>query len=351
MAGGADIGILGSSGIARTLAVLAARSGRRVRLWSPAEKPAGGGKRSEALPKSVQVTHDLEEASRDTPLLIVSVATPEIRGLIRKMGDFLTGDQIIVHTARGIEDNGDRIVRAGEMIGAESCVKKIGVIAGPYFPEEILGGQPAAMVVASAFREVIQAARSAFASGSFQLFSSSDTAGVELGRALNGIYTVAGGIGEGLGYGTITRSFIISRGLAEMARFGAVGGAKAATFSGLSGLGDLIANLTQERSAAFRLGCRLGKGEKISKASWDDEDVRDLPNTIRAAASFTKRLRVSMPLLFSVYNIIEGKRTAKASVEKLMSGEAGQESEFTFDQSLKDLPIPATKPQGGLGKA
>ena len=354
-----DCGILGTGKVALTLAVLAARSGHNIRLWNPEKTPAKDqppltetlkeldGRK---LPASLTLTTDLSEACKNAALLLVALPGFELRNVIRKVGEHLSGDQVMVHAINAIEFDGESIKRISEMIREETCIRKIGMVAGPFFPEEILTGQPSAMVVASPFKEVVDITRNLMSSANFQLFSSADMTGVELAGAMTDIYAIAGGIASGLGYGLVTRSFITTRALAEMSRLGVVCGAKADTFSGLSGLGTLLVSMAGEKSLSFRLGYKLGKASKAAKAAATGDYSKDVFNSLKAASSFARRMRIQMPILFSVHQILSGKRSPKNMTKKLIAGQVGTEIDVTIDYTALNLPIPTVAPKGGGGK-
>jgi glycerol-3-phosphate dehydrogenase (NAD(P)+) len=353
------IGVIGAGNTAATLAILAARSGCKVLFFAPdSDKGKRSGNRRTLLerlckgkvPKQLACLGDLKSICRKSSVIMPLTPSGEFPELIRSLGDFLSGDQIIVHAARGIDFDGESITRMSQIIARQSCVRKIGVLAGPFFHEEILAGQPAALVIASAFHEVVDATREIFDGAGIQLFSGDDVAGAELGSAMSDIYAVAGGIASALGFGAGTQAFIATRGLAEMSRFGVVCGAKATTFSGLSGLGALMASISNENSAAFQLGVKLGRQRKRQVSLLKDLDTHEMLSTLRAAEGFARKKQIQMPILFSVHKVLSGKRSAAQTTKVLVAGQAGTEADLTLDHMALNLPIPTTAPKGGRGK-
>jgi glycerol-3-phosphate dehydrogenase (NAD(P)+) len=346
------IGIIGGTSTAATFAILAARAGRTVKLLPTTgltkkklETLHGG-----ELPKELELVGRVEAACEGIPWLLLAVPGFEIAERVAELGPCLQGDQMIVHTARSFSFDGEQIRRPGQEIVKQTCVRKIGCLSGPFFPDDFFRGQPAAMAIASGFGEVIAASRDALHGSNVMLFHSKDLIGVELAGPFADIYAMAGGMAAGLGYGSVTAAFVVSRGLAEMARFGVACGAKPGTFSGLSGLGALHAALTDNRSAAYQLGLKLGKGPATAKKLATGANTREILASLEAATAFARKVGIPMPILFTVASIVSGKRSAKKATAALMAGTAGAEADVTIDPSMQAFPAPAIAPKGGAGK-
>ena len=229
-------------------------------------------------------------------------------------------------------------------------MKTIGVLAGPLLEGELVGKQPAALVVASAFRRVARMAKRVFTSNRFQVFESSDMVGVELGAALAEAYSISCGIADGLGFGAGTIALLVTRSLAEMARLGAVLGARTDTFSGLSGLGDLVACARGRGCPGFRLGVTIGAGLTLDQAMEAIHEPVEGVHTLRALAPFARRRNVPMPILVRVSDVLGGRLSPLEAATKLITTEAGEDIDVTMDLSGMALPLPERAPRGGAGK-
>lgn len=349
-----SLAILGSGRMAAALAALAARVSGSVAVVAPPLADAAGTGAARfgglRLPKTVRVFESLDRAALAAPLLVVAVPSFQVGGIMARVGPLLRGDQYVVHASRGLVGSGGGWERPSEVIARESCVRKLGALAGPFFADEVVKGEPSSLVAASGFREVVDATKAALAGGPVSLFTSDDLCGVELGGALGPIYAVAVGMAAGLGYGMGTRAALLTKALSEMAGFGATGGAQARTFSGLSGLGDLFTLVSVEGAAPFRFGVAVA-----GRAGRPDEWLRDVRiREARASADAVRRaaasMGVAMPILTAVAEVFDGARPTRERIEALAGAGAGRDADAVIDPKRLGVPLPALFPQGGRGK-
>jgi glycerol-3-phosphate dehydrogenase (NAD(P)+) len=349
-----ELAVIGSNNFARALSVLAAKANTGVILCGEGTNGAKAkplnSKDLITLPRSVKISHDLEEACNSAPLLVLATPSLNIRRVVRSIGDHLTGDQMIVHSTKGLEFSDGKLKRMSEVIAEECCVRKIGVISGPNFVGEMAAGQPSATVVGAAFGEVVSTVQKTFTTKYFQVFGNNDIAGVELGGSLKRAYAIACGIARQFGYGPSIYALIASRGLAEMSRIGSSIGARPATFAGLSGIGDLFASVASEQSPGFQFGLALGRGLKTAAALKTVYDGFEGVSTVAAACRHARKKRIATPILFGVNDIIEGKRSAKDTVKRLIALDAGNELDRTIDSAMVTGQVLITMPKGGEGK-
>lgn len=245
------------------------------------------------------------------------------RDRMREAARFFRGDEFLFHATKGVEKG--TLKRVSEILKEELPCARIGVISGPNLAVEIARGDPSATVIASHFDEVTEAGVTLLANEMFRVYSSYDVIGVEWAGALKNILAVAGGAVEGLNMGGNARAMLITRGLAEIARFGVAMGAKAHTFTGLAGLGDLLATSGSPLSRNFRTGFRRAQGEKLEEILANlggvAEGVR-MAAIVRAAAQERK---ISMPLSEGVQRFLEGSVDVHEGIRVLMARPMGRE--------------------------
>lgn len=315
-ANGQSVGILGAGAWGTTLAEVIARHGGKPILWvrdralcdEIRERRTNTKYVGEArLSPAIEPTDDLAEVARRAPLLLVAVPTRAMREVARHLGDHVRGDQMLVSCAKGIEAG--TYLRMSEILREETCVKKVGCLSGPNLAGEIIRGQPAASVVASRFREVIEETTRSVMGTQLRVYGSEDIVGVEIAGALKNIIALAVGIASGLGFGDNSKATLITRGLAEIARYGAKRNANPLTFSGLAGVGDLVATCASPLSRNHQVGFRLGKGEKLQEILASMVHVAEGVNTAPAICAHARELGIEMPIAEGVCHILGGRET------------------------------------------
>jgi len=227
------------------------------------------------------------------------------------------GDEILIHATKGLEENS--IKRISEVLREEIPCPRIGVLSGPNLASELALGEPAATVVASHFPEVVDAGIELFHHSKFRVYRGTDVVGVEWAGALKNIYAIASGALHGFGYGMNAKSFMVTRSLAEMAKFAVSRGAQERTFMGLAGFGDLMATCLSPASRNFTVGYRLGLGEKLPQIL---ESMSQVAEGVRTTAIVVKEARatgVSMPIACAVQDLIDGKADSKEGLVSLLN--------------------------------
>ena len=194
-------------------------------------------------------------------------------------------------------------------------------LSGPSFAKEVIKKTPTAVSVASENEEACTIAQQVFATQFFRVYTNSDVIGVELGGALKNVIAIAAGTSDGLGFGHNTRAALITRGLAEISRLGVLVGANPLTFSGLTGLGDLVLTCTSDLSRNRSVGLQLGKGKKLKEILDDMKMVAEGIKTTKAAYHVAKKLNVEMPITEQIYYLLYEDKLAKDVVTQLMSRE------------------------------
>lgn len=334
----ASVGIVGAGSWGTALAIHLGRKGIGVSLVSRDKKKARTMQRERAnqgfppgvtLPDSVTVTHDPSSLARCRDAIVFAVPSQALRDAVRwVVRDGLGGGThidtptdgkgspapAVVSAVKGIELGS--LLRMSEVILeelGEENKRRIAVISGPNFAREIALGMPAATVAASFSEPARQRVQDLFMSDSLRVYTNSDVVGVELGGALKNVYAIGVGIIDGMGLGMNARAAFITRALAELIRLGVACGARAITFSGLSGLGDLILTCTGDLSRNRRCGLALAQGERLDDIMGKGEVIEGIPAT-DAAFTLAGRLGVEMPILAEMHRILfEGKDLREAS--------------------------------------
>ena len=293
----------------------------------------------------VRATLDLTQAAEHAEVLIVAIPSKHFRSVMGQVGDHLSGDQVVISATKGLESEG--LKRMSQIITEETCVLKVGAISGPNLAREIVAGQPAASVVASAFESVIQKAERMLAGPTFRLYGNFDLPGTEYAGALKNIYAIAGGVAAGLGFGANTLSTLITRGLAEMSRFGERYGAQRLSFQGLAGVGDLVATCSSTLSRNHTVGRHLAKGEALDEIIANLGMVAEGVNTTRVIHTHAQAEGIDMPIAAAVYRLLfEG-----ASPEEALASLMARESRYEGLDSLIHRPsAPGSVVQPWLGK-
>ncbi len=313
------VGIVGAGRFGTALAALVGKH-RDVVMWSQATEVVdeintehtnrsrlGGA----VLPDRVRATVDPRELARAARFIVVAVATTQVESRADLLGDVLGGGHVLVHAVGSLAVPGDR--RVSEVLSDRTPVARIGVLAGPAFPSDLLDGSFASMVCASEFDEVTsEACRLIAAPPALRLYRGSDLVGAELSAALAGAYTVALGLADGLGVSAGTRATLITRAVAEGGRLCGCVGADPRTFSGLAGLGNLLvrgANVRGDDSeSTYSFGKRLALGEAVGGQA--NEDLAVGARAALAAIRIADRHGERAPVLRSVCAVINGTHTA-----------------------------------------
>ena len=306
---GDTVGIIGAGSFGTALGSVLARAGRHVILWSrdTAVVSAIQNQRrsprlpSAPLPPPLEATADPKRLAAEARFLVLAVQSTNVRDRARELGEVLDGSHIVVHAIGALAAPTNE--RVSEVMAQGLPTLKLGVLAGPALPADLIEGQFTSMVIASVFDEVVAEGRRLLnAPPALRVYSSKDLIGVELASAMSGAYTVALGLADGLAVGAGPRAVLITRAIAEGSRLGAAAGAEPRTFAGLAGLGNLLVRAATDRSADYLLGRRLADGV-VTADSARTEGAR----AALAGVELAKKLRVRMPVLEGVAAVLLGK--------------------------------------------
>ena len=252
-------------------------------------------------------------------ITLLALPCQAVRAWLREQGALLDPSTLVVNAAKGLEQgSGTRV----EQIVAQELPRlatRYAILSGPSFAAEVVRGQPTAVVLGCRDEALGVRLRTAFSSPAFRCYSSDDVAGVELGGALKNVIAIAAGLSDGLGFGDNTRAALITRGLAEMSRVGVALGARAHTFMGLSGLGDLTLTCTGDMSRNRQVGLRLGRGESLAHITASLGMVAEGVKTTNAAHICAAQHKLSAPICAAMHGIMHQGREPRDVVNELMT--------------------------------
>ncbi len=329
------VAVLGAGSWGTALAIQFARSGRPVRLWgrNPERLAAMAAKRcnerylpSAPFPPSLQVEPDLHAALAGARDVLVVVPSPALRELLTQLVPHLAPAMHVAWATKGFEQGSGKLPHqvAREVLGRE---RRIAVLSGPTFAREVGAGLPTAMTIASPDGAYAQLLARELSSENFRAYTSTDILGVEIGGAVKNPLAVGAGLSDGLGFGANTRVALITRGLKEMTRLGVALGARAETFMGLAGLGDLVLTCTDDQSRNRRFGLLLAAGRSPEAALAEIGQSVEGYAAARAIEAVAARAGVEMPLCAMVYRVLYENLPARDAVRALMSRPIKAEAE------------------------
>lgn len=322
--------VLGSGGWGMALALCAYKNGCKVTLWSPFEEEVKllNEKRTNEkllkgiiLPEEIIITTDMSAVEGDT-LTVIATPSTAVRSVAQKLKNY-SDFGIIVNVSKGLEKNS--LNRLSQVISEEIPESPLVVLSGPSHAEEVARNVPTSLVAASKSLAAAQVVQNILSSESLRVYTSSDVTGVELGGALKNVIAIAAGICDGLELGDNTKAALITRGLAEMCRLGACMGAVGNTFSGLTGLGDLIVTCVSKHSRNNRFGYKVGRGISVQTALEEVGTVEGYYAT-EMAYNLAKNYNIEMPIIAECYAILYENKDVKTALYDLMSRPGRSES-------------------------
>ena len=320
--------VLGAGAWGTALALVIARAGHRVTLWSHSEGVAEAIRTQHentrylpgiVIPGGIGVTHRLADAARDEAVLVSVVPSHAVREVYHELREYVLPDQLLVSATKGIEDKTYK--RISEVIADElGASARVGVLSGPSFAQEVAAGLPTALTIASTDAELAQRVQHDFSGPAFRLYTNEDVTGVELGAALKNVMALAAGIANGLQLGHNSISALITRGMAEMSRLAVACGARRETLTGLAGLGDLVLTCTGSLSRNRHVGTELGKGKNLTQilAAMNGK-VAEGVLTTAAALGLARHHGVEMPITQQIDAILHHGRSPQEAMRELMA--------------------------------
>ncbi len=323
------IAVIGCGGWGTALSLLLCRAGHRVTMWGVdpeyVKKMRVSGENTMFLP-GIEIPEDMELSSDPGGCVekagVVVAATPiaYMREVCERFASHISPDQVIVNVSKGIEDGtlltGTGIIR--DVFGPG--VQPAGLY-GPSHAEEVVRSMPATVVAVSADKSIACRVQDIFMTSTFRVYTNTDLVGAEIGAALKNVIAIAAGVCDGLGFGDNAKSALLTRGLAEIRRLGVAMGAREATFSGLTGLGDLITTCVSPHGRNHSVGVRLGRGEMLEEILKDMHQVAEGIGTTRSALRLGEKYDVDMPITREVNALLFDGKDPLRSGNDLMQRE------------------------------
>jgi glycerol-3-phosphate dehydrogenase (NAD(P)+) len=326
--------VVGAGAWGTALADLLGRNGHAVTLWAHEDDVArdigtlhenrrflAGAKLSHA----VRATTDLSAALAGADLVCVATPSHLVRTILRRGIAKLDPSATVCVASKGIE--ADTLALMSDVVAEEAPGRPVVALSGPSFAAEVAAQQPTAIVAASDVEAASGMVQEALSNTHFRVYTHDDIIGVELGGSLKNVMAVAAGIVEGVGLGFNSRAALITRGLAEMTRLGNALGARAATFAGLAGMGDLVLTCTGSLSRNRAVGVAVGAGATLDEALAGKETVAEGVLTTQSAHALAARERVEMPIVATVHRILFDGYPARRAVHELMTRELRAEQD------------------------
>ena len=321
------IAIIGAGSWGTALAVVAARAGHSVCLWSRDAQVVSSINEqrlnsryltSISIPSGVTATNDIEAALRETSAVIVAAPSHAARELLATMSPVLEKNAIIVSVSKGIEiESGKRISEiAKEVVGSSYPFV---CLSGPSFAKEVVNGHPTAIVAASKDSAAARTVQNDLSFENLRIYTNTDVIGTELGGSVKNVMAIASGMASGLGFGSNSVAALITRGLAEITRFARREGAQVETLMGLAGLGDLVLTCTGNLSRNRFVGEELGRGRTLDEITSGLHEVAEGINTARAVKKLADRAGLEMPITNEVNAVLYDGKSARDAVTELMS--------------------------------
>ena len=277
------------------------------------------------LPDELQFSSDMQESVNDAEIIVLASPSQFMRQTLEKLAPFYSSNQILVNVAKGIEMGSLKRMSelCSEILGSE-CLYT--VLSGPSHAEEVSKRCPTAVVVGADNLDAAARVQEAFFNSNFRVYTSDDVVGIELGGALKNVFAIAAGIIDGMELGDNPKAALITRGIAEMARLGIALGGRFETFSGLSGIGDMIVTCTSGHSRNRHVGEELGRGRKIEEIQAEmGLVVAEGVKTAKSAYNLAKNIGVETPIINEIYSGIYMDKDPRQGVIDLMNRKAKKE--------------------------
>ena len=326
------IAILGDGGWGSTLSVLLSKKGYAVTLWGAFADYTETMVKTRLnprflpgikIPEQVEITSDIKNAVKDKEIIVLAIPSQYTRQTLNKIAGAFAKKTIFLSVTKGIEIGSNK--RISEVIRQELGLVKLAVLSGPTIASEVAREIPTTAVAASADKQIRKTIQEIFSSNSFRVYTNPDVTGVELGGSLKNVIAIACGVSDGLGFGTNTKAAILTRGLAEISRLGKAMGAKSGTFSGISGLGDLVTTCISQQSRNRSVGELIGKGKNPKEIYAHMQMVAEGVPTAKSAYALSLKYKIDMPIIREVYYLLYKNKSPLQAVKDLMTRKSKEE--------------------------
>lgn len=330
----AKAGIMGAGSWGTALALLLHKNGHEVTVWSISQEEVEMLSKEREhksklpgvlIPEDMKFTTDIEETVKGKDVVVLAVPSPFTRSTAKSMAPFVEQGQILVDVAKGIEES--TLMTLSEQIQEEIPQAEVAVLSGPSHAEEVGRGLPTIVVVGAKTKKTADYLQETFMNEVFRVYTSPDILGIELGGSLKNVIALAAGIADGLGYGDNTKAALITRGIREVAKLGVKMGGSIESFTGLTGIGDLIVTCASVHSRNRKAGYLMGQGKSMQEAMDEVKMVVEGVYSTKAAVKLGEKYGVDLPIIQQVNAVLfEGKSAADA-VKELMMREGKDEAD------------------------
>jgi len=323
------IAVLGAGSWGTTLSILLAENSHQVSLWSYRKEDAERIRATREnpaflpgvlIPPAVRVEDDLEASVEGAEMIVGAVPSQFLRSVVCRLKQLPTGGLTVVNVAKGVENH--TLMTMSEMLHdtlPELPASSIATLSGPSHAEEVSRWIPTTVVAASADMETARRVQQAFMLPYFRVYASNDIRGVEIGGSLKNVIAIAAGIIDGADLGDNTKAAVMTRGIAEIARVGVAMGAHIRTFSGLSGIGDLMVTCMSRHSRNRYVGVEIGKGRNLADIVGGMVMVAEGIATTESAFALARRVGVEVPIIAEVYRILFEEKDPLIACHDLMT--------------------------------
>lgn len=330
------IAVLSDGGWGTALALLLVNNGHDTTLWGPFSDYVETMREQRentqflpgvALPPDLRLSGSVAESIADTELLVLAAPSQYMRGLLERLADAGVSERRlpVLNVAKGLEQDTD--LRMSQLVETILGDVEYATLSGPSHAEEVARRMPTAVTVASRSPVLAERVQRAFMSERFRVYTQDDVIGVELGGALKNVFAIAAGVSDGLGFGDNARAALMTRGIVEMGRLGEALGGRADTFSGLSGVGDLIVTCTSQHSRNRFVGEELGKGRSLEDIQTGmGRQVAEGVLTVRAAFSLAGTHGTPTPIIDEIHAVLYSDKNPRRAVTDLMTRDPKAES-------------------------
>ncbi len=327
--------ILGTGGWGTALSILLHNKGLKVTLWGSTPDYVEFLKKNREntkylpdinIPSDLNITSNIDNAQNEVDLIVAATPTPYTRKVLKNLKNYYIQGTPIVSVIKGIEN--ETLMLGSEIIRDVLGKQPIALLLGPSHAEEVARKLPTTVVIASEDMELAKEVQNTFMTNRFRVYTNSDVTGVELGASVKNVIAIAAGICDGLGFGNNSKSALITRGLAEITRLGVAMGGQRDTFSGLTGLGDLITTCVSPYGRNRSVGEQIAKGKKLTQILEEMDQVAEGILTTKSVYRLANKFNTEMPITREIYNVLfEGKDPMKA-VNELMERDPKSEIEY-----------------------
>ena len=330
------ISIIGAGSFGTAIAVLLGNKGKKITIWAREKDVVEGINENSfnpsyisdvKLPETVRASHSIEESISGSDLIVFATPSHALRSVAMKTKPFINGSEIIVNVAKGIEE--DTLLTPSqilaEVLDGKLLEDQIGVLTGPSHAEEVSHFKPTTVVASAYSKRAARIIQDTFMTPEFRVYLNHDIIGAEIGGALKNIMAIAAGIVDGAELGDNAKAALMTRGLHEMKRMGSALGASQDTFSGLTGMGDLIVTCTSKHSRNRFVGYNIGKGSTLVEITSGMNMVAEGVKTARSVSQWSTRNNVEMPITDAVCRVLFENVDPKDAVHQLMTRNAKDE--------------------------